>query len=173
MIVTQSSLTLCDPLDCSPPGSSVHGISQARVLEWVAISFSRGSSLPMDETWVSSNQTLKIQNAWNKWNLNSESFDFQVSIGLYFLLAPTLPGLPLGATALRLPYVQRRLLSFWIGGGEKKKSIMSSPDQLNVISRVQMSLLFGLHNQTHIIQSSSFYVQFQAQCSQVWLMKLN
>ena len=66
----------------------------------------------MDETWVSSNQTLKIQNAWNKWNLNSESFDFQVSIGLYFLLAPTLPGLPLGATALRLPYVQRRLLSF-------------------------------------------------------------
>ena len=37
-------LTLCDPVDCSPPGFSVHGISQARVLEWVAISFSRGSS---------------------------------------------------------------------------------------------------------------------------------
>ena len=34
----------CDPLDCSPPGSSVHWISQARILEWVAISFSRGSS---------------------------------------------------------------------------------------------------------------------------------
>ena len=36
--------TLCNPVDCSPPGSSVHGILQARVLEWVAISFSRGSS---------------------------------------------------------------------------------------------------------------------------------
>ena len=35
-------LTLCDPMDCSPPGSSVHGILQARILEWVAISFSRG-----------------------------------------------------------------------------------------------------------------------------------
>ena len=34
----------CDPMDCSAPGSSVHGISQARILEWVAISFSRGSS---------------------------------------------------------------------------------------------------------------------------------
>ena len=43
-LVTQSCLTLCDPVDCSPPGSSVHGILQARVLEWVAISFSRGSS---------------------------------------------------------------------------------------------------------------------------------
>ena len=40
-IVTQSCLTLCDPMDCSLPGSSVHGIFQARVLEWVAISFSR------------------------------------------------------------------------------------------------------------------------------------
>ena len=38
--VAQSCPTLCDPVDCSPPGSSVHGILQARVLEWVAISFS-------------------------------------------------------------------------------------------------------------------------------------
>ena len=43
----------CFPMDCSPPGSSVHGISQARILEWVAISFSRGSSWPRDQTWVS------------------------------------------------------------------------------------------------------------------------
>jgi len=40
--VTQSCLTLCDPTDCSPPGSSVHGILQARILEWIAISSSRG-----------------------------------------------------------------------------------------------------------------------------------
>ena len=51
--VTQSSPTLCDPEDCSPPGSSIHGILQARILEWVAISFSRGSSRPRDRTQVS------------------------------------------------------------------------------------------------------------------------
>ena len=45
--------TLCDPMDCSPPGSSVHGILQARILEWVAIPFSRGSSTPRDQTQVS------------------------------------------------------------------------------------------------------------------------
>ena len=45
--------TLCDPVDCSPPGSSIHGILQARILEWVAISFSRGSSHPRDRTQVS------------------------------------------------------------------------------------------------------------------------
>ena len=52
-LIAQLCLTFCDPLDCSPPGSSVHGILQARILEWVAISFSRGSSRPRDRTWVS------------------------------------------------------------------------------------------------------------------------
>ena len=51
--VAQLCPNLCDPMDCSPPGSSVHGIFQARVLEWVAISFSRGSSWPRDRTQVS------------------------------------------------------------------------------------------------------------------------
>ena len=46
--------TLCDPMDCSLPGSSVHGIFQARVLEWVAVSFLRGSSQHRDRTRVSS-----------------------------------------------------------------------------------------------------------------------
>ena len=46
--VAQLCLTLCDPMDCSLPGSSIHGIFQARILEWVAISFSRGSSQPRD-----------------------------------------------------------------------------------------------------------------------------
>ena len=45
--------TLCDPMDCSPPGSSIRGILQARILEWVAILFSRGSSPPRDGTHVS------------------------------------------------------------------------------------------------------------------------
>ena len=51
--VTQSCPTLWDPMDCSLSGSSVYGIFQAIVLEWTAISFSRGSSQPRDRTWVS------------------------------------------------------------------------------------------------------------------------
>ena len=51
--VAQSCPTLCDPMDCSLSGSSVHGIFQARVLEWIAISFSRGSSQPRSRTQVS------------------------------------------------------------------------------------------------------------------------
>ena len=46
MLVAQSYLTLCDPMDYSSPGFSVHGIFQARILEWVSILFSRGSSQP-------------------------------------------------------------------------------------------------------------------------------
>ena len=49
-LCAQLCLTLCDPKDCVPPGSSVHGLSQARVLEWVSMPFSRGSSQPGDET---------------------------------------------------------------------------------------------------------------------------
>ena len=52
-VCAQLCPTLCDPMDCSPPGSSVHGIVQARILEWVAISYSRGSSQPRNQTRVS------------------------------------------------------------------------------------------------------------------------
>ena len=51
-LVPKSCLILCDPMDSSPPASSVHGILQARILEWVAIPFSRGSSQPRDWTPV-------------------------------------------------------------------------------------------------------------------------
>ena len=53
MLVAQSGPTLCDPTDWSPPGSSVHGILLVRILEWVAISFSRSSSLSRNWTQVS------------------------------------------------------------------------------------------------------------------------
>ena len=52
-LVTQSCLTLCDPMDYNLPGSSVHEILGARVLGWVAIPFSGGSSRPRDRIWVS------------------------------------------------------------------------------------------------------------------------
>ena len=53
VLVAQLCPTLSDPTDCNPPGSSVCGIYRARVLEWVAILFSRASSQPRDRTWVS------------------------------------------------------------------------------------------------------------------------
>ena len=53
VLVIQLCPTLCNPMDCSLPGYSVHGIFQARILEWVAIPFSRESSKPRDQTQVS------------------------------------------------------------------------------------------------------------------------
>ena len=52
VFIAQLCPTLCDPKDCSLPGSSDHGTFQARILEWVAILFSRGSFQPRDRTWV-------------------------------------------------------------------------------------------------------------------------
>ena len=74
VLVTQWCLTLCDPMDCSPPGSSVHGILQARVLEWVAISFSRGSSRPRDWTLGGSDgkeSACNVEEIW-VWSLGWE-----------------------------------------------------------------------------------------------------
>ena len=53
LLVNNLFVFICNPMDCSPPSSSVHGILQARILEWVAIPFSRGSSQPRDWTQVS------------------------------------------------------------------------------------------------------------------------
>ena len=71
-LVAQSCTTLCDPMDCRPPGSSVHEILQARVLEWVAMPSSRGSSQPNDQNQVSriagrfftSWETREVQEYW-------------------------------------------------------------------------------------------------------------
>ena len=83
MSVTQSCLTLCHPMDCSPSGSSFHGILQAGILEWVAISFSRGSSRPREHcrqilyhpSQVSENESrsvvsnsLQPHGLYNPWN---------------------------------------------------------------------------------------------------------
>ena len=75
--VTQLCPILCNPTDCSPPGSSVHGILQARILEWVAISSSRGSSQPRDQTRVScasciGRQILYHCVPWEAWQQSRE-----------------------------------------------------------------------------------------------------
>ena len=59
-LVTQSCPTLCDPMDCIPPCSSVHGILQVRILEWVAIPFSRGSPDPGIESGSSVSQVTSL-----------------------------------------------------------------------------------------------------------------
>ena len=66
-----SGVWLCDPEDCSPPGSSVYGISQARIREWIAISSSRGSSWPRDQTSISWGSCFgrQILCHWATWGL--------------------------------------------------------------------------------------------------------
>ena len=59
-LVSHLCLTLCDPLDCSPPGSSGHGIFQARILEWVAISSWMGSSQPSDKPTSPVSSALQV-----------------------------------------------------------------------------------------------------------------
>ena len=68
-VVTQECPTLWDPMDCSPPGSLVHWIVQARILEWVAIPFSRGSSRTRDRTQVS-HTAGRFFTFWAMWEAN-------------------------------------------------------------------------------------------------------
>ena len=93
VLVAQLCPTLCDPTDCSPPGFSVHGILQARILEWIAIPFSRVTSQPRNQTLVScmagrfftvgaQGSRFHLQMAKNYWQLFSKPvtprFLFQV-----------------------------------------------------------------------------------------------
>ena len=66
VLVAQSCPTLCNTVNCSLPGFSVHGVSQARILKWVAIPFSRGSSWPGDWTWVS-HTVGRLFTIWATW----------------------------------------------------------------------------------------------------------
>ena len=103
----QSCLTLCDPMDCGPLGSSVHGILQARTLERVAISSSRGSSRPKDRTQLSyvscaGRRALYHQHHLGRWwclqavstcPVKHLGYDW-FSLGLLLCQVPGAPGLP-------------------------------------------------------------------------------
>ena len=75
-IVAQSCQILCDPMDYSPPGSSVHRILQGRILEWFAMPFSRGSSQPRDWTWVShiAGKLFTVWAPWEAWCIGRHIF---------------------------------------------------------------------------------------------------
>ena len=76
--VAQSCLTLCSCMDCGPSGPSVHGIFHERILEWVAISSSRGCSQPRDQTHVSC-----ILYHWSTWNIRTVlPWSYHFSLGL-------------------------------------------------------------------------------------------
>ena len=70
VLAAQSCPTLCNPMDCSPPSSSVHGILQAIIPEWVAIPFSRETSQPRDQTWVSCIEGRFLTGIACKWSLS-------------------------------------------------------------------------------------------------------
>ena len=72
----QSCLTLCNPMDCGLPGASVHGILQARILEWVAMPSSRGSTRPRDRTCVSYVSYIGRQALYNQCHLGSPAVGF-------------------------------------------------------------------------------------------------
>ena len=82
--VTQSCSILCDPMDCSPPSSFVHGIFQARILEWVATSSSRGSSWSRDQTQISHFQhSISESSGTQKVLTNNKSFRRSASIFIF------------------------------------------------------------------------------------------
>ena len=77
MLVAQSCLTLCNPMDCSPPGSSVHRILLVRILKWVAMPFLRGSSWPRDWTWVF-HTASRFFTIWAGCHYRSPSYSFSL-----------------------------------------------------------------------------------------------
>ena len=88
VLVTQLCPALCDPVDCSPPASSVHGILQAGILEWVAIPFSWGSSWPSDRSWVSC-VAVKFFTIWATREVYIKHY-VVIDINLRFLLSKCL-----------------------------------------------------------------------------------
>ena len=86
VLIAQLYPTLCNLIDCSPPGSSVHGILQARILDWVAISFSRGSSQSGNQTQVSCIAGWFFTNPpqFNAWILIQADSDLHWSLWAWF-----------------------------------------------------------------------------------------
>ena len=122
----QSYLTLCDPMDCSLPGSSLHGILQARVLGWVAISFSRGSSRPRDQTQVSC-IAGKCFNLWatreaHKFESHHE-FKFRI-FHAAFILSSARKKLKLGSTVLSSSLKHSEFVRFFFS--QAKKILLNS-----------------------------------------------
>ena len=96
VLVTQSCPTLCNPMDCSPPGSSVHGILQARILEWAAISFciiGRSTSCEMSGWMKHKLESSKIagRNIWGYWYFSRQTCRGQIKCKKFMQFNEILP----------------------------------------------------------------------------------
>ena len=104
--VTQLCPTLCDPMDCSLPGSSVHGIFQAWILDWVAIAFSRRSSRPRDRTQVSRTGGRRF----NLWTTREAHQSGDTELVYYYKICPMLRTLYSHTHPLTIPKSWQPLL---------------------------------------------------------------
>ena len=108
--------TLCDPVDCSLPGFSVHGILQARVLEWVAISFSRGSSRPRDQTLVS----CIAGRRFNLWATREALMEKNLYLYKYVYIIESLCCTP-QINTLWIKYISRKILQNQLTAQQREK----------------------------------------------------
>ena len=148
VLVGESCPTLWDPMDCSPPGSSVHGILQARIPEWVAIPFSRRSSQPRDLSRVS-----RIAGRFfTLWATNGHNLTLWAFL---HLMVPS---------SLSFSFL------IWLHGTTKppKKQRVAYPQITNLVSPVSEDLFWGSFEIWH----NCILHQTQISLSQDWLKKL-
>ena len=157
----QSCLTLCNPMDCSPPGSSVHGISQTTILEWVAISSSRESFQSRDQTHIScisqiSGGFFTAEPPWKPQNRECR---------LAFILCQILPHVTTlwgpcsysclhrwGAKAQSREVTCLRLQSSWVGGTGFPTRLFDAKSLLLTHYALLLSLLCNLHKEKLVVR---------------------
>ena len=140
----QSCLTLCNPIYCSPPDSSVHGILQVRILEWVAMPFSRGSSWPRDRTHISCVCCICRQVLYHKHHLGS----LLLALSTSFMCEKqkclwTLPNVPLGQNYRCWEHCSRRIHSY------PPTSILSSFQSIETFSLLVIQARWLLPSFSH------------------------
>ena len=155
--VTQSCLTVYKTMDCSPPDSSVREILQARILEWIAIPFSRGSSWPRDRTWIShiAGRFFTI------WTINSVQFGGSVMSSSWWLqhTRPLCPSPTPGA------YSNSRPLSWWCHPTSSSSVVPVSfcPQSFPESGSFQMSQLFPSGGQSIGVSASTSVLPMNTQ----------
>ena len=124
-LITQSCLTLCDRINCSPPGSSVLGIPQARMLEWIVIPFSRGTSQPRDWTLVFcvTGRFFTVCTAGKLMRRNTESW-MESRISIFF---HRLPLHPLAELIVVIRWIVSFLCVRNLGGHQGSSALLYPP----------------------------------------------
>ena len=132
VVVAQLCSSPCDPMNCSPPGSSVHGIFQARTLEWFAMLFCRGSSPPRDQTRVyrvagrfftiwTTREALRTSFFWNTQGKHEMARDHRVWHLRALDSSPTFPHIICGTSNVLLNVCKSQISPLNIGRFRKKK----------------------------------------------------